>query len=350
MARIPHPGPRITLLCLVLVALAAGFAPAAHAQGGGNRVEEELQRTDEVLARAADLVRESDSARARDLLEQAFRIQAEARGHFGNGRMLQAGRLTLEARALGARAATLARDDGASRTRAERELERAIREIGHARERLATGASREADALLDQAAGLAERARGAFGEQQYEASLRLAVASQRLVAQALVLGGANAGRRLDRELERTDLLLERVGTIVHESGDAAAGALLESAHAMQRRAHEAARDGHPREAMVRTREARDLANRARASLGGAEDHAAVEAAVAATDAALARAADLVRASDSRAAATLLERAQDHQSRAHAALDAGDLRRAMAQTRVARNLALRALQLVDRGES
>ncbi len=350
MFRVPRPGRLAPVLVLALLALAAGFAPSpAHAQGG-NRVQEELQRTDEVLARAADLVRESDSARARDLLETAFRIQADARGHFGNGRFVQAGRLTLEARALGARAATLARDDGASRMRAERELERAVREMGHARDRLTPGASREADALLDQAAALAERARGAFAEQQYEASLRLAVASQRLVAQALVLGGANAARRLDRELERTDLLLERVAPVVRESGDAAAAALLESAAAMQRRAHEAARDGHPREAMVRTREARELANRARTSLGGAEDRAAVEAAVAGTDAALARATDVIRASDSRAAAVLLERAREHQSRAHAALDAGDLRRAMAQTRVARNLALRALQLVDRGDS
>jgi hypothetical protein len=58
-----------------------------------------------------------------------------------------------------------------------------------------------------------------------------------------------------------------------------------------------------------------------------------------------RAADVVNVSGDEHARSLLERATEHQSRAHASLDSGNARRALAQTRVARQLAKRALQLV-----
>ena len=346
MPRIPGPARAAFAVGLAWLLLAT-LPPAALAQGR-QRIEDELRRTDEILDRAAEIVRDSDSARAHDLLDQARRIQGDARGQFAGGRFVQAGRLTLEARTIGARAATLARDDSSLGQRAERELERAARELDRVRDGL--GDSRPAGALnlLDEATSLLERARGAFAEQQFQAAIRLAIASQRLAAHALVLGGGDGSRRLDRELERTDHLLDRLGPIVAAADDVAATRSLEEARALQARAREAERGGHPQAAMALTREARTLGNDVRARLGAVDDPAAVERALGETDRALERAANIVFPSGVTTARALLERARDHQSRGHAAFDAHDFRRALAQTRVARNLAARALQLVDAG--
>ena len=346
MPRTSRLGPRHLGVALLL--LLGSVAPTAALAQGRGRVEEELRRTDEILDRAGEIVRDSDSSRSHDLLEQARRIQTDARGNFNGGRLVQAGRLTLEARTMGARAATLARDDSSLRQRAERELERAGRELARARDALGDSRPEDALGILDQAANLLERARGAFAEQQFQVAIRLALASQRLAAHALVLAGGDVSRRLSVELERTDHLLERLGPRVESSGPPGAVTAFEEARTLQRRAWESVHGGHPREALVLTREARALANRARSLPGVAGDPLVVENALTETDRALERTADVVVGSGSSSAEALLERARSHQERGRAALRVRDLERALAQTRVARNLASRALQMVDAG--
>jgi hypothetical protein len=334
-----------TLSLLGLVLLAP--RPAAAQGNAPDRLEEELRRTDEVLEQAAALVRESDSARARELLEQARGIQAAARGHYRGERYLLAGKLTLEARALAGRAATLAREDASLLERAQREMDRASRELARAREQV--GPSSSSARLLEEADALLDRARATFGERHYQAALRLAVAAQRLAGQAVALDGGQ-GWRLARELERTDHALERVEPLVAASGREEVARLLDQAREMQGRAWEAFRSGRSREALALTREARALANRLRGSLGAADDPTAVEDALRETQVILERAGEEIRPSGDAAAIGLLERAADHQARARAALERGDVRRALAQTRVARSLAKRALQLIGGGES
>jgi tetratricopeptide (TPR) repeat protein len=329
----------------VLALLTTMPAPAAAQD---DRVEEALVKTDEILARAADVVRESDSSRAREVLELARSVQDNAWSRFRDGRRLQAGTLTREARELGLRALNLAREDAGLRERARREGEKAQRAWEAARESLGDpdGPARQ---LLEQARLLLEQGRVKFGEQRYEAAVRLFVSSQRLSRQAVGLAEPTDGLpRVLRELERTDALLERVRPLVEESGSDEAERILQHAFDLQRRAKEALRDGHPRAALAGTREARQLANRARLLAHGPVDSASVERALAETDRQIGRASEILADAGDATADALLDRARDHQRRARGLLGEGDLRPALAETRVARSLAKRALRIAEDG--
>jgi hypothetical protein len=345
MKRIRTAATRALFALLALALLAASDVSPAAAQSG-ERVQQELRRTDDALDAASTIVREGDSLRAREILDHAFAIQRGAWDDFHGARLLAAGRQTLEARSLAARAVTLAREDTSGRERAQREMDRASQAIARARDRVEGSSSAESSRLLEEATALLSRARSTFGEQHFLAAMRLAIAAQRLAAQAAAVGAPGGARGLLRDLERTDLLLERVQTLVTESGDEAAAKLLEQSRNLQESAWAASREGHPREAHVRTREARALANRVRIQLGGLDDPAAAPAVLRETQAVLDRAREVVGPAGDERARSLLERAAEHQSRAQASLDGRDVRRALAQTRVARQLAKRALQLVS----
>jgi hypothetical protein len=340
-----HSRRRWTARWLLAAVTVLAMVSAVAAQTG-DRVREEVARTDEILERAAAVVRESESLRARELLDRAVQIQREARLNLEAARLLIAGRLTLEARGLAARALTLAREETATRSRAEREMERAARALDLARETLRE-VPPPASRVLMEATALLERSRTSFREQQYNASLRLALAAQRLVAQALAHGPVG-GPRLQRELERTDHVLERVREIEAALPQAQVEALARAVN-LQDAAWAAFRDRRAEEAASRTREARTIALRVRSESGPLVDDAAVGDALRETQVLLDRAADVIGGADDGRAAMLLERAQEHQHRARAMLESGHLRPALAQTRVARNLAARAIEQSASGE-
>ena len=138
---------------LIAVAVLLMVCSPAAAQNGQNRerARQELQRTDELLQHASSVVHETDSIRARDLVETARGIQQNAWKSFDGDHLLVAGRMTLEARELASRAVNLAREDAVTRERAVREMERASREIGRAREHLDGATGAEARRLLEEA-------------------------------------------------------------------------------------------------------------------------------------------------------------------------------------------------------
>jgi len=334
----------------LVIALALGVAVPALAQGGGGRVEDELRRTDEGLARAEQIVRESGSERARSLLEGAFRLQENAWGQFrnhGSQGLTRAAHLTAEARQVGARAVTIARHDQSLEERARREAERADRALARAFELAGDQQSPQVQHLLREAKSLLERARVEYQEQHFEAALRLAVSSQRLIRQAGDLSGASGDvPRLLRELERTDNLIERVEQLVRENGDAGAQRMLERGIALQQSAWMAYREQKHRFALAQTREARGLVNRARSQVLGPVDGDSVRKAIGETEALLDRAADVIRDSGDERARAVLDRALGHQTRARRLHQDAQYRQALAETRVARTLAQRALRMVQ----
>lgn len=323
-----------------------GAAPAG-AQAN-DRIEDELHRTDEAVQRAAEIVRESQSQRANELVSHASAVQLEAWERFRSGRLVIAGQLTLQARELAVRSITLAREDSSLRNRAAREGEKAERAWQQAREQLSDRPSSHAIRLLDEARSQMERGRLQFQEQHYEAALRLAVSAQSLIRQALGsgTGGSASVVSVARELERTDRLIDRVEEVVRESRNAEAIRLLARANEVQATAHNEYREGHPRLALAATKEARALASRAHSLVRGPIDAAGVEKTLTETNRILAQARDVVRDSGDDRAMRLLEKAQEHQARALEHFRESELRRALAETRVARSLARRAVRLVE----
>jgi hypothetical protein len=346
-----RPVPLLALLLAAWTMVQGAPVPAMAQTGAGDRVARALQQTDAAIERAQRVVGETDSQRARELVDMAVRIQTNAWQQYRDGNAAAATRLTVEARTLAARAVGMARDDTSLQNRARVETEKAHRALARAREMIGGGGEPQAVRLLEQAADMIERARVNYGEQRYQAALRLAVSAQQLIRQAVGMlgdGPADNGSRVRRELERTDHLIERTEPIVTESGQPEALRLFGHGKDLQARAWEAFRSDRLRAAAAATREARSAVNRARSLAQGPIDPAMVERALNETDRLLGHAAELVADSGSDAAAGILERAQSHQAKARRFQQEGSSRQALAETRVARSLAKRAIRVADSG--
>jgi tetratricopeptide (TPR) repeat protein len=221
--------------------------------------------------------------------------------------------------------------------------------LEHVREDLGGSLEDPVRRLLEEAAGQIERGRAQFAEQHYEVALRLAISAQRLIRQAGNAGPGPAGdSRVLRELERTDHLIERAAPVIRESGHEEAGRILDRAIELQASAWEAHRASRLRPALAFTREARGLIHRALSIVRGPVDAERVARALEETDVLLDRAGEIVRESGVDHAIRLLEKAMEHQSRAHRSFEETKLRNALAETRVARRLGLRAIQLAKQG--
>jgi hypothetical protein len=174
------------------------------------------------------------------------------------------------------------------------------------------------------------------------------VSAQSLIQQALGTRDDVGTERVRRELERTDGLIERVRSSVRESGDEEAARLLERGVALQSEAQESYRLGRLAVAYAMTLQARGLVNRAALLAHGPLDDDAVGRALEETDRVLEGAGEMVSPSGADVARKLLEKAREHQLRAHSLARDGELRTALAETRVARSLAKRAIRLAQEG--
>jgi len=313
-----------------------------------DRLQEQLQTTDDVLDRAREVVQASDSQRAREHLERAQQIQVRAWGEYRAQRGVIAARLTVEARQEALRALDLAREDSGLRSRADREIEKARRALDLAREAFDGAPGDQAQRLLEEARLQVERGRIQLNEQHFEVAIRLAVSAQSLIRQALGTRDDIGGERARRELERTDNLIERVRSTVSESGDEEAGALLERGTGLQSEAWGAYRQARLAISYAMTLQARNLVNRAALLAHGPLDDESVARALEETDRVLESAGEIVASSSTEIAGKLLEKAREHQVRAHDLAERGELRASLAETRVARSLAKRALQLAREG--
>jgi hypothetical protein len=329
----------IAFVAVILVAMAT---PAPLPGQEPTRIEDELRRTDERLEQADGIIREGQSERAIILLDQAKRVQRTAWENFRGGRPLAATRLTFEARQLAQRAVGIAREDISIRNRAVRELEIALTLHDDVKGRITASGSESARRLLDEARAQIDRGRTQLGEQHYDAALRLALSSQRLLRRAVRLIDDMGGiGRAEIELQRTDAILERARPLVSESQDEEAQLLFDRAVEIQARAAEAFRAGEFRIVFPRTREARSLAHRSLARIRGPVGPSRVQEEIARTDEALSRAAESIEQSGKAEAQRLLSSARTHQERARQLLDKQQLRLSLAQTIVARRLAMRA---------
>ena len=349
------------LLVATLVAgLAAAFGPApAAAQLGDDprdRLGAELDRTDQVLDHAREVVGASESERAHIVLASAGQAQEMARTLFA-----ECGRADLRACEAAHRATTRARREALhaiqvarEQSGLEQEAGRVIERVGHLLDE-ALGMAGEhpdpqTDRLLDEARSHLERAREQYQTREFAVAMELALAAERLVRQALDLGGGDLNpERVLRELERTDRLLERASPEIRDRGNERAVHLLEQAIELQTRAHRQLDERRPLVAVRLTREARAQVLHALRMVEGPAEPAGVEQALAQTDELIERVESEVRASGIEEAIRLLDAGLDHQRRARDLFKEGRLNPALAQTRVARNLVLEAANLANREE-
>lgn len=341
-ARWPAAGARMVLVLAFLAA--AGLVARAEAQSGSGergRVQAHLERTDEMLAAARDVVHQSGDPRASEAFALALRSQENAWDSFRGARYGMAFQQSSLARDNLRRAVGFARQTGDLERRGQRALEEAERAMEQARACAGDPPSAQMQALLTLAAQRLGQAREAFQAQKFRVGADIAVQVRRMLEEAC--GGLPASRA-DRRLEAVQELLDRAAAQIEDAGDPNALQLYARAQEQLQRAQERRRAGQYEPAVQLARQAADLCLRALRASEAPPDAAGVDRMLESAAQDIDALADEVRASGDPDAVTLLDRAYQHLQRARELRAQDQLRAALAEARVARNLAWRAAQL------
>lgn len=331
---------RLTILLLIPLALVLAQ----------NREQEkarlELERTDEVIRRVQPLVENAGIPEASALLNEAIRIQEQAREAYRGNRFRMALGYTLNARGK-------ARDAGAM---VEIDPERVQAEIRRTAELMAEFGPVVKRAQLPRAGELwrmAETeqatARDEFNGRRFRFALKFTLAARMHAKEAFELCRGEADpERIRLELERTRALIDRVAEPVKSSGNELANQLLQRAVGLQEQAENALRERQMLRALKLTFAGRELAWRAWNAVRSRLGPEPVEQALAQTDALIADWQDRFSSGDDTPARNLFQQALSLQATARQRFAAGEYQPAMSLTSRARQLIQRAIDLVETG--
>lgn len=342
-------GRPVAVVCGVLLltaGLLSGTAGPAAAQAGADELGAYLDRTDELLAWATELVAGTGSDQARRVLEQAHQLQGRSRDLAERGSLRDAFSLGRRARDGMWHAVRLAREaaglDERIRLRAERFADQHAQLTERARD---SGLPRAID-LLDKAREQARRARERLLQGDLPLAWKLLEKADDLLRLAARLLADGAGpERLREDLERTGQLLDEAqARLVGEGVPAGTLALLAEAREAVARAGDAAAGGDSGLALQMSALARRLTQRALAQAGESPDAAGVQRLLERFDE---RAADLgerLRDAGGEPGRRAFERARDEREAAAIALREGQVTAALRHVRSAHDL----LDQVGRG--
>ncbi|MHB8078370.1 MAG: hypothetical protein ACYDIE_03845 [Candidatus Krumholzibacteriia bacterium] len=322
----------------IWLALAAAGAGRAAAQDTPESVRAFIERTADILDQVGDAVRESESDRARRVLEEARALHEQSRRLLDDGRPLLAIRVARQARDAALSAGRLARTAQTLEERARLRLER-LQELRETlRERAGEGQQAESGRFLAEAERQLERAREQYAQKNFEIAFNLLGSAEALFNRAARLlfeqGGA---ARLEHELEQTAALIERARDQAREANDRAALDGVERAQAELDRAREVARVGEPWRALRFAGQARRLAAQAAERREGGVAPAAVQELIVRWDERRAVVDEAARRAGDRRAMALIDQAAGQRRRAGELLDGGRVDEALRQITLAHDL-------------
>ncbi len=303
-------------------------------------------------ARAAfEEVGDRDDVPARKLIEEAHHQLQRARNNMQEHMFSVALQLANASAALSTRAITMLKRDGISQESVLREIERTDSVI----ERVTSSDQLEqhevAARAIEQAMELQNRAKSNVRRDNLRLALEQTLRAREIALRVIKSARGGQGPSEDavaRAIEFTDGLLEHAMEMAREQDAERAHDALEQAVRLQNQAKDEFGKGEYGAAMRMTLRAREIAKRALGAMKKPMDAATVANTLAQTDAVIEQLRSRLEDSDNETAQALYERARDRQANARTALEAGELRRALALTRVARNLARRGLAEIGDG--
>ncbi|HEX5132801.1 MAG TPA: hypothetical protein VFX92_09970 [Candidatus Krumholzibacteria bacterium] len=342
----------LAILAASLLVIAMPAMRGVRAQTtDGTQVATLIERNAGLLAQATELVQETNSTRARSLLQTATSLQRQSEELLANNQLAMAGRVALRAREAIQQTIATAKRDARLEDQTTRVMERAVTRLEQARSVFEESGRENPNArrLIFESADNLRRAQEQRQEHMFETSLRLAEASLMQSTRAIRMlrrDGTGAGADAGDEIDRTQRVLDRATEV--RPSDPARVRLLEQATEMQTRAIRAAERGDALPALEQTRGARDLALRvlrgSGAGVAPAEDVAM--RAIGLTDEILEGARALLAENPNQALARRVEEAGRQQEDARRALADGDFDRAAQVSMNARAMIRGALQEID----
>ena len=335
---------RIPLLCVAAVCLLTLFAADPTFAQDRDRLRNELETTQRILERARDVVQESGSPRAAEPLMIAARLQEQAiqLAQSDSPRdWLQAFERTMQARKLAQQAMSVAAQQAQLEKRAQQEIYRLEQLLDQLADVTDSAPSERAQQLMEMAQRRLLQARQAFQEQHFEEAMNLAHDVRRLLEN---LVPRQPAQRFDRLFENTQRLLERAQEVASSSDNSQAQALVQRAQQQFESAQRTHSEGRPQAAFRHLTQARDLAMRSLRLDEGPVDVQRLDQLLEETSRYIESVATRVSESTSPEAQTMLDNARRRMERALTSRQDEKLREALAEARVARNLAQRALDM------
>ena len=341
----------LVLMTFCAASLCTAPSPAGAQGGNGEMVRAFIERNAELLGEASALVQETNSTKARGLLETAYSLHRQSMGLLEQNSNAMAGRVALRAREVIQQTIAVAKRDARVEEQATRTMERAATRLEQARIAFEeTGHDNiVARRLILESGDNLRRAREQTQEHMFETALHLGESSLALSTRAIrMLRRDGLGPDVAEEIDRTQSIIDRAGES-RASRDPALNRLLEQAIELQRRAARSAERGEAAVAVEQTRGARNLALRAMRAGGaaGLSDEEQAVRAVALTDDVLEGARSVLGESPAGETVTRrVEEAARRQEDARRALGDGDYTRALALTTGARDAVREALRSMD----
>jgi hypothetical protein len=329
---------------LVMAVLVMGWGVQKAGAQSGEEVLKELRWTDSVLLKAKRLVIDQGcpSKRARELLAQATDLQQDAWGAHWRGQHKMAMKGTRAARELAQEAIKIAErwQFVVKQIRRTREL------LDLAAEMVAASQNPRAAALQETALRQFERGNEALRGGQIEQAFYLLKNANKLARDIISMLQEEEveSERVSRELNRTDRLIDRAGPLIEESGDEKAQVLFDRGVQTQLRAREFFEEGRNKVAYQLTLKARELVVRALVMVEGPISPERIRQAIVATDELMEQIRPIIVESQNQGAMDLLLTAGNHQDKAKMLLEAKRYKLALAQTKIARRLADKALEM------
>jgi len=200
---------------LFLILLSVFIASPALGQTGADKVRAELEKTDNLIERAIQLVEESGSPQAQQYLEKAVHLQNMAKDNFQAKRYQQAYRLTQQSRTMVEKAVGLIRNTGENRVYVQRELEHTEDLLHKAKDILGPETSEFARMMLERAFTAQENAKDLFHRNRQKMALASTLRAREFVRESME--SARDFTQTLRELDKTDQLLEKARERVAES-------------------------------------------------------------------------------------------------------------------------------------
>lgn len=332
-------------LAVFAVALVVTSTPSALADPPED-AGRELAATDRVIEEAKEIVGASRNEQAQELLNLAISLQESARDAFRRKQYREALEFTHKAREEARRAIRMAKG-GMDPKEVERALRRTDDIIAKAREVVGESPNEQAQKLLETAIDEQNRAREAYRKEEHEMAMRMTRSAEEMARRAMEMarGDGHEERRVREALERTDRLIEKAAPAIRESGNREAIRLFDKAIDLQRKAWDLFRDHRYREAFHMTMEARELIHKALRLVEGPVDAQEVERAIKATDELIERVGPRIRNSGDKHAIGLLETGLLHQGHAKEHFRQERYRAALAETKVAYRLVMKAWELI-----
>ncbi len=340
-----HRSPPLTVVFIFLAVLMAGLiAETAEAQGWEESLRE-LELTDAVLLKGTRLVFDAGCPiqRARDLLDQAGAMQKEARGAHQRGQYRAAIKITRAAREQAQEAIKLA-----ERWQfVEKQIHRIRELLDLAAEMVRDNQNPRAASLLETALNQFEWGKDALREGQVDQAFSLLKNANTLTREIIAMLQEEVvdRERVVRELDRTDRLIDKTKPMIEDSGDDKARALFDRGVDVQIEARRFFEQGRYRLTHRLTMRARELVAQALVMVEGPMSPERVSKDIAATDQLMERVRSIIMESLNQAAIDLFLSAEEHQDKAKVQFEAQRYKLALAQTKIARRLVDKALNLV-----